>query len=189
MEISFRKVTHLLIYYLLPLALLVVSIARPQRGFFFEVGEFALYSLILVMFIKPLYVLIPWHFLRKVGTYRREIGLLTFWLFLFHAVGLIYLSDLFSLSDFSGWGNGLFWGAVAGICMIILGVTSNNISTRVLGGNWKRVQYLAYPAFIAALVHAGMASGELTQKLVIAGTYVVLKGAEFWKSKHEVSGT
>lgn len=187
MEITFRKITHALIYYLLPLVLLLISIFSSDRGLFPQLGNFALYALIAVMFIKPLYILLPWKFLRKIGTYRRELGLLSFWLFLFHAVGLIYTRSMFSVSSYLGFGNFLFWGAVAGICMVLTGVTSNSFSVRLLKRNWKRVHYLAYLAFLGTLVHVGlMRNGrEFTTYAVIAGLYIVLKAAEFWKMKRK----
>lgn len=181
-----KLVVQILVYYVTPPALLLLSIFVGDGHFFKEVGNWALNVLIGVMFIKPLYVLIPWKFLRYLGTYRREAGVLTFWLFLFHAIGLIYSRQLFDLSAYFVFDRYLFWGAVAGLMLVILGLTSNNISVRTLKGNWKRVQYLAYPAFVFTLIHAGLAhrgGEELWSKLGIAGLYVVLKGAQIWKEK------
>lgn len=50
-------------------------------------------------------------------------------------------------------------GVIAGICMLILGLTSNKMSLTLLSGKkWKTVQSLVYPAFLLSLIHIAFSS-------------------------------
>jgi DMSO/TMAO reductase YedYZ heme-binding membrane subunit len=52
--------------------------------------------------------------------------------------------------------NYLFIGLLAIIGMIILGLTSNFFSIKLLGNNWKRIQWLAYPILFLSKLHADL---------------------------------
>lgn len=185
---TFKQITRIASY-LLPVILVALALLSPTSDLFRGIGNAALYTLIAVMFLKPLVVLLrnttlapP---LMSLLAIRRELGIATCWFALFHAGGLIYTMQITTLNDYAGITNYLFWGAVSVIGLVILGLTSNNISVRGLRRNWKRVQWLAYPAFFAALLHVGLRGNgrELPQYLAVAGTYSILKTAEFWKRR------
>lgn len=63
------------------------------------------------------------------------------------------LDDYFRQKTFWSLNNFLGWGSLALAAMILPLVTSNNFSRRFLGGNWKKLQRLVYPAFIFIGMH------------------------------------
>lgn len=191
MKLTFRTLTHILIYYLLPPILAILTFVIKPRELSEALGVWAIWAFSIVMFIKP-----TWYFLRKtkigfylgkIKSYRRELGILTFWFFLFHAFQMMIKKDLFKIEYFLNPNTNIFWGALGGILLILLGITSNNISTRTLKTNWKRLQYLAYPAFIFILIHVGLA--ERREGLLAYGAlalfFILLKIAEFWSVRKE----
>jgi len=96
----------------------------------------------------------------------------------------MYTGKLFNFASYLKVENGLFWGAVAGIGMILLGLTSNNISVRLLKKNWKRLQRIAIPVYFLISIHKFIASDEgLIPVLVIFVVYVVLRGAGHYMAK------
>gem|GEM_PF-6330240 len=43
--------------------------------------------------------------------------------------------------------------------MLVLGLTSNKVSMKILSGNlWKKVQSLVYPAFLIVSIHVAFSS-------------------------------
>ncbi len=174
-----------------PILLAIISVVYPNYGMFRSFGNWALGVLIFVMFLTPVKVLTKSKLLMRLGMFRREFALVAFWFFFFHAAGVIYTNKLFSISNYSGFSNYLFWGAIAAVCMVVLGITSNNFSVRVMRKNWKRVQYVSYVAFVAALLHVGFIRGgrNLGTYIFIAALYVVLKIAQLWAQKNARSTT
>lgn len=176
-----KKITEILAYYSLPLLLVALSIWYPNNGETFSLmGEAAEILLVFLLFISPLAKIFPLTPIRKLMPYRRQIGVATFWLALFHAGGLIASWELYYLSWYFDPNDHFLYGLIALIGMIILGVTSNNISFRFFQKNWKKIQYLAYPTLFFTLLHSSMASGEMEKFFVVGGVYVVLKVME-WK--------
>ena len=176
-----KKIGEIIAFYALPIILLLVTIFFPDKHFFIELGEFAERVLIFLLFIKPLSVIFSSKTLSRAVTYRQELGLVSFWLFLFHAIGLILVNNmqlktLFTIPY-------LLWGTIAGVLMILLAITSNQFSMKKLKRNWKRVQYLAYPALLGVLLHSSLATNNLTKFYVVTGLFILLKFLEFKKIK------
>jgi len=77
--------------------------------------------------------------------------------------------------DFSGK---FVYGSVALGGIIVLGLTSNNFSQRVLKRNWKRVQMLAYPVLFLVLFHAAVANDSYALFTLVSVAYA---GAKWWE--------
>lgn len=181
--VGFRKVSSKLVYYLLPLILLVSIVFYPERAYFAFLGNLAEGVLIFLLFVKPLAKLFNSRILQKIVVFRRQLGIATFWLFLFHAGGLIHLLNLISLSNYSFYVKPhLFFALVASIGLVLLTVTSNNVSIKLMKKNWKRLQYLAYPILFAVLAHSSLVStGNLVKFYIVCGSFLVLKLLELKK--------
>ena len=174
----FRKVLQLIAYYLLPLTLLALAFLRTEAATFAQFGSLALLLLIFIVFIKPIAVIARQKLLWKFISLRRELGIANFWLFFFHFAGLYYIynmtpSRLFDTSYF------VFWGALAGIGMVILAATANNFSTKLLKRNWKRLHYITYLIFLLALYHGSKAEKEIEKFYIVGSIFIVLKIIEY----------
>lgn len=167
-----------IIYYGLPILLLLFSFLHPERLYFRELGTIAERLLIFLLFVKPVATIFKSKFFMRAVTYRRESGIASFWFFIFHTGGLIYVLRLTSISNYLV--AFMFWGVIAGIGMLILVATSNNASIKYFKKNWKKIQYLSYPVLIATLVHSSLwAQGNLVKVYVVGGFFIVLKVIEY----------
>lgn len=174
-------------YYVLPLGLIgavTVMEGRELKHFFVELGSWSWILVMLILFVKPLGVIFKSRLLMMIVSLRRELGVAAFWMFLFHGAGLIWMDQLFDLNLFLDWRGYLFWGGVAGVGMILLGLTSNNFSVKWLGKNWKRLQYVAYPVLFFATAHKTMVEERtVVPAIAIFTVFVVLKVVEKWRVK------
>lgn len=159
--IFLRKYLQIAVYYILPVFLLVLSVSL-QNGdeFFEELGEPALKLLIFILFLTPIAQILDWKIFHILRALRREFGVASFWLFFFHAVGLIYTRRLTDIAEYLSPQSYLFWGAFGGIGMLILGVTSNDMSVKFFRKNWKRLQFVAVPTLFFSQAHASIADNE-----------------------------
>lgn len=181
-----RKIVQIISYYMAPILLflvLYVGIISQKEAYDLSVlmGEWAFILFAIILFIKPLSVLIPkLKILRTIVSLRRELGLLIFWLAFWHSIYLMFALNLFTfnglivLTDFRGY---LSWGAVAFIGMLIVGITSNKLSAIKLKRNWKKIQMISYPAFIFTAIHRAMDQGD-NFSYMIAGVFLILKIVE-----------
>ena len=180
MKLSFRKLSHLIIYYLVPVLLsyLALNVSDPH-----EYAEFGLYTislLIIILYAKPLAVISKLKFLWKIVSYRRELGILSFWTFAFHSLGLVYS---YSLYDISNWFTAVYWGVSAGIGLFIVVSTSNDIAVKLLKRNWKRIQNLSYIVLPLALVHVSLIKSEYMLYIALFVVFAILKLLEWRKFK------
>ena len=176
-----KRVMNVLCYYVLPILIISLSFIFTNFRYFNLTGRIAEVLLILILFVKPVAILTNRLFLRKFLAYRRQLGVLIFWLTLIHTIGFIYLFKMFKFSDFLGFKNHAFWGMLATIGMIVLGITSNKFSLLLLKQNWKKLQYLAYPVLFATLLHIGIVSNEMRLFYILTTTFTILKILEFIK--------
>lgn len=175
-----RSFLQVLAYYIVPAALLVLSLANANSRLFAFFGNAALVLVVINLYIRPLALILPNSYFNFFLTLRREFGVAAVWFFLFHAGGFIYSYGLLGSKSFLDYTSFLFWGSLAAVGMIILGLTSNDYATRKLKQNWKKVQMVAYPTLFLALFHAGLASGQLRNFFVWGGIYLGLKFLQ-WK--------
>ena len=176
-----RKILQILCYYVLPLSLFVMTFwleGADQKGFFIAAGSISLLLILIILFSKPIAVITGLRPLIRIVGLRRELGVASFWFFLIHGAGLIYVNSIYSLSDYSGIGNYLFWGGVAAVGMILLGITSNTYSVKLLKRNWKRLHLIVYGVLFAAVMHAGLSEGDPYGAFIITGVFIVLKVLE-----------
>ncbi len=173
-----RKLVQIATYYLLPIGLLGAVLLIGDGHFFKELGEKALLLVALNLYIKPVAVLFKHQLTALALTFRREIGIASFWLYAFHSAGM-FISRGLEVSYFLNPQGFLFWGGIAGFGMYILGLTSNNFAQKLLKKNWKKVQSSAYLVFIFASYHSALASGSFTKMIVGVGLFVVLKVLQY----------
>ena len=189
MEVKYKKIFQRLVYYALPIGLLIFFFMfRKDVVFFFGLGNYAIYLLGAILFIKPLAVIFEVKFFWQIVSYRRELGILDFWLFFSHAAGMSYL---YGFSDPTMWGklpSFVYWGVAAGIGMFVVAGTSNDYAVKLLKRNWKRVQSLTYLVFLFALLHAGVRKDQLFLYLSIFFVFAVLKIIEFRKVRKILRG-
>lgn len=180
-----RKKIRILVYYILPAVLFLLSIFSEDIYPLF--GQIALYVLLIIMFVKPLAVLIKFRIFALLLGYRREMGYISFWFFLFHAGGLIWSRNLRDINYFLGINNALFWGALAATGMVILTLTANNFSVKFLKKKWKTVQSVAYLVLFFALMHANIMTGRgVVSAFAVFGVYLLLKILQYKKTKKKV---
>ena len=119
----------------------------------------SLCAVFLVMIIRPLADLLPniaW--IRPLVILRKGFGVLSasiivgIMLSKFMTDGFIYALDFFSPERWSLAG-GVVLAPIGDLSALILLITSNKFSKRVLGKNWKRIQKLAYVYFYAGALY------------------------------------
>ncbi|OGH59364.1 MAG: hypothetical protein A2725_00865 [Candidatus Magasanikbacteria bacterium RIFCSPHIGHO2_01_FULL_33_34] len=183
MQIKFRKITHLLIYYLTPVFLLILATQIKSLEFFKLLGQSALYLLGVILFVKPLAAIFKLKIFWKIVSYRRELGVLNFWLFFFHFAGMNYMYQFYKPEYWGSLGTPIYWGLVAGLGMTILTLTANNYAIKKLKKNWKKLHYSAYFVMFAAFVHVALTKQEVVKYALIFALFVILKVIEFRKIK------
>lgn len=134
--------------------------ADPVRAFEQTLGLWALRFLILTLAVTPLRQLAGVNLLR----FRRALGLLAFWYAAMHFTVYLTLD------------RGLIWstiipdivrrpfitlGFAALVLLVPLAVTSNRLSIRRLGKNWRRLHRLVYIAISLAAIHYLLATKVL----------------------------
>jgi sulfoxide reductase heme-binding subunit YedZ len=139
-------------------ALVSASVAedgRPATEFLLHpTGEFAARFMIIAMVISPFRLMFPkskfWFWMVRR---RRYFGVAAFAYAALHTV--LYLVDMGSVKAVLGefWSLGIWTGWLAFFIFIPLGLTSNDVSVRVLGRSWRPLQRTVYVAAVATLLH------------------------------------
>jgi sulfoxide reductase heme-binding subunit YedZ len=124
-----------------------------------SLGNVALLLLLIGLLVSPLSKILQMKLLYQVMGLRRELGI---W---FGIVALVHgLNSLMNATWFdfviapyltTPWQiqPRYISGLLAFFFTLPLLVTSNKVSVQALKGNWKRVHFLAYPLFVAVLLH------------------------------------
>lgn len=178
-----KVILSVICYIFLPLGLVVGSVLFGEADIFRLYGTLAQLLLIYVLFIKPIGVIFNFKWMTRQLAYRRQLGVASFWLSLFHAVMFVFDRGIYSIDRYMGIDNYLFYGMLAMIGILILGVTSNNRSVAFFKSKWKKIQYLAYPSLFLVLLHVSMVRGNMLWFYSLGGIYVVLKILEWKKVK------
>jgi DMSO/TMAO reductase YedYZ heme-binding membrane subunit len=109
---------------------------------------------------------------------------LCLWLSLWHGFGLVVTRrqlDLDILLSKMVWDDLYFWGALATIGMIVLGITSNNLTVKLFKRAWKKIHYIIYPRFLFAILHIVFYDFEEGIGYILLGVlYIVIK-VMVWK--------
>ena len=148
----------------------------PYERLAHTTGEFAIRFLVLTLLITPLRDLTK---LKRLGAFRRTLGVLTFTYAFCHVLAyMVFESDFdpaFLIEDIRNRRFILF-GALAAIPMLLLGITSNNFSVGKLGRAWKKLHMLVFPiAILAALHYLFLVRGDdRTAPLVYLGIFIAM---------------
>jgi methionine sulfoxide reductase heme-binding subunit len=139
--------------------------------------------MILAMMITPLRMLFPKSdALRWLAARRRYLGVAAFVYAVFHA-GL-YIAEMGSLKAVLGefFILGIWTGWIALFIFLPLALTSNDVSVRRLGPNWKKLQRLVYAAAMATLVHWIFVHNQIAPALVHFLPLAALEGYRIWRN-------
>ncbi len=127
----------------------------------------SLVAVFLVMLIRPLADLLPGvPFLRPLVILRKGFGVLSASIIVSFMLSSLmldasgYLGSFFTAERWS-LSTGAFLSPVGDLSALVLLVTSNRFSKRVLGKNWKRIQKLAYVYFYAGALYELLLLGQL----------------------------
>lgn len=175
---------------LIPLAVLVAGAlgnnlgANPIETIIRTLGDWALRFLLITLTITPLRGLTGW---RALVQLRRMLGLYAFFYLCLH------LSAYLVLDQFFAWGAILediikrpyiTIGMLGFALLLPLALTSNQMSMRRLGSNWKRLHRLIYPAAIGAVLHfTMMVKADLREPLIYALLLALLLGYRIWAAR------
>jgi sulfoxide reductase heme-binding subunit YedZ len=133
--------------------------ANPPERLLHRTGEIAIWTLGAVLSLSPLRVLFPrLRFVNALNRHRRVIGVSACVYGLIHfGFHLLYEGDAQAIAR--SFSKPFIWFGLAGLSiLVILAVTSNNLSIRKLGGkNWKRLHRLAYAAAALLIYHQAIA--------------------------------
>ncbi len=181
---KFRQIVHYLFYGLIPLILLFNLLFIKNVEILSQLGEWAWQLLILVLFIKPIVKILGRKELMWLLTYRRELAILCAYLAFAHLVGSIVTLKIYKIENYLPLDNFLFPAAIASIIFIILYLTSNNASMRLLKRNWKRLQSLSYLLLPLISLHQILLEQELEDifgLLSLNIIFLILKILEYKK--------
>lgn len=144
---------------------LLFSSLVPLLGIFFlpadfrNLGKFAWGLLILILVLRPLGdIFVDFKILKALLPLRKEAGILCGSLAIGHSIGYFFngkiaVSTIFTnpaLWDFSQY---LAWGLVGFFVSVLLVLTSNLLSIKILKRNWKRLHRITYIMFLVTAIH------------------------------------
>ena len=135
-------------------------------------GKAAFLYLILALSVSPVVSLIKNRAVADTLILMRKVlGILSFLFFVRHGIEYFTVEYIFTLKHVPAItyldyvtqnilirNDALTW-VIAGILMLVLGLTSNKVSMKILSGNlWKKVQSLVYPTFLIVSIHVAFSS-------------------------------
>ena len=149
---NLNKIVGNLIYLMTVLSVLSALLFPSLKGFLWDLS---LYSVFLLMIIRPIADIFNIVFFRKLIVFRKHLGIFSssivvvYGLIHYYNLGLNgFLSEYFSLAYWT-FSNNLFWAHMGELTGFILLITSNRFSMRLLKRNWKRIQKLSYLYFFS----------------------------------------
>lgn len=156
----FRKLPVWAVWLLgmIPMALLVWDTVTgglgidPVRDIEHRLGRTALYFLLATLLVSPLMRVGRLNLMR----FRQALGLICFSYALCHVLSWIVFDMGFLWSQMLRdviKRPYLIFGMLGFVMLLALAITSNRYSIRRLGGNWRRLHRLIYPAVILGAVH------------------------------------
>ncbi len=146
-------------------------------------GDLAAQLLIVTMAVTPLGLMFPnavW--VRWLKSRRRYLGVTAFGYSLLHmAVYLqrrpnlaFIIEDARQIAMWTGW--------LALLIMLVLAVTSNNISVRLLGGAWKRLHRVVYFVAVLTFVHWILTAFDPVPGIIHLSVLALLEAFRLWKT-------
>lgn len=140
------------------------SLSDTSITFLYTVSLAAVFWVMAIRPLADLFPELPW--LRALVVLRKGMGVLSasiivsFMLAKFMTGGFAYLENFTTASYWSmnGWAILAHLGDVTAVILLI---TSNKLSKRLLGSNWKRIQKLAYVYFYAGAGYEMLVFGSM----------------------------
>jgi len=176
--------TQLILWVLLALPAAVIAMRYVTDAMSYgeviqDTGVLSVQLLILTLAVSPLRLVFPraaW--MMWLVRRRRDLGVAVFGYALFHlAVYLARKAELPMLIVREGLEPGMAVGWLAFVGFAALAMTSNDGSVRGLGGGWKTLHRLVYPAAALTVAHWLMTAFELRDGLVHAAILAALLAA------------
>jgi len=136
-----------------------VLVLYPKVPNFEALYAAAHFSLFLVMIVRPLADLLPrLRFVRPLVILRKGMGVFSASIIVSFILSKLIVDPIGYLSSFGttaywSFDNLALFAHLADISAMLLLVTSNNLSKRLLGPNWKRVQRLSYVYFYGSALY------------------------------------
>ncbi len=159
-------------------------------------GRLAFLFFSIALCISPIINLLNYRFSTQLIFLRKISWTLAFLMVVVHLVQYINIESYYMPFDseytlagyiinnmITWYYDALIW-TIAGIIMIILGVTSNNFSQKLLGSWWKKIHYLAYPAFLVTMLHIAFAGAF---NLFYAGSFAIVTTLRFIDYTNRIS--
>ncbi len=140
--------------------LYILSLLVPFTAYFLPeykglLWDFALYSVFILMCLRPFADIFPQFGIRRLVPLRKQLGIfsatiiVSFGIIHYISLGFSgFIEEYFSLAYWSFEGN-LFWAHMGELTGFLLLITSNRFSIRLLKRNWKRLQRLSYVYFFS----------------------------------------
>lgn len=147
----------------IPVALSVFDVNFTVRGTLYMVSFGAVFLVMLVRPLADIFASQLW--IRKLVILRKGFGILSASIIIGFMIAAIiapnstYLSSLFTMKFWS-LNTYAFFAHVGDISGLILLITSNRLSQKLLKQNWKRVQRLSYIYFYAGGIYEAFALGS-----------------------------
>ena len=150
-------------------------------------GFLSLLTILLIVASHIMYKLKQWKFNAFVLANRQWIGIYSFVFAAMHTI--LAMNFFFSWDLASAMSN--TYRLLGGIALLILAamtVTSNRLSMRKLGRNWKRLHYSVYIALILIVVHSSsigkiFMSETAIKAIIIAATIILITWKLYMKKK------
>lgn len=145
-------------------------------------------SLFAVMIIRPLADLLPqFKFIRPLVILRKGTGVFSAAIIVSFILSKIIINPAdyfynFITSDYWSLTNLALFAHLADISAILLLITSNNLSKRLLGNWWKRIQRLSYVYFYGSSFYLLFILGDNTMIFYIV-VVTFLTVLAFWKNR------
>jgi len=168
-------------------SLFFLALPGMRRNF----GSYAQNMLLGILFLGPLSKIFRMQLLILAMSLRREFGILMGCFALVHGISYFIDSQIFTSqiepylnTNFFSMQPLFFFGIVALFFTLLLFITSNTLSVRLLGGkNWKRLHRLAYVLLVVMLIHIifvksvrnGNDIFEILQAVFLVLSYIFLK--------------
>lgn len=151
---------------------------------------FAHATLFVVMIVRPLSDLlagVKW--LRPLVILRKGIGVFSASIIVSFIAVKVMVDPI---GYFSSWGTLDYWSVTdfslfahaADLSAILLLITSNNLSKRLLGRNWKRLQRLSYVYFYGSSIYLLFVFGDLSMVWYL--TIVTFLTLLAWARNHQL---
>ena len=153
-------------------------------------GKIATQLLLVTLIATPLQRLFPaagW--IRALVRYRRDLGTIAFCYALAHTVVYVLRQAEWGAIISEALEPGLATGWVALALMAALAITSNDVSVRKLGRNWKRLHRAAYVVAALTMLHWILTAFDPNTAYVYLGLLLVILAPRLWPSRSERTAT